>query len=76
MNKQMSDIIKVTDIEEHEDGGATLQVECDPKTFAAIFNVGFIELVKRGLEDDKWQTCVSCNGPAQNDMCGFCLEEE
>ena len=72
----MSDIIKVTDIEEHEDGSATLQVECDPETFAAIFNVGFVELVKRGLEDDKWQTCVSCNGPAQNDMCGFCLEEE
>ena len=23
--------IKVTDIEEHEDGSATLQVECDPK---------------------------------------------
>ena len=68
--------IKVTDIEEHEDGSATLQVECAPDTFAAIFNVGFVELVKRGLEDDKWQTCVSCNGPAQNDMCGFCLEEE
>ena len=25
--------IKVTDIEEHEDGSATLQVECDPETF-------------------------------------------
>jgi hypothetical protein len=68
--------IKVTDIEEHEDGSATLQVECDPDTFAAIFNVGFVTLVKRGLEDGKWQTCVSCGGPAQNDTCGFCLEEE
>jgi len=68
--------IKITDIEEHEDGSATLQVECDSKTFAAIFNVGFVTLVKKGLEDDKWQTCVSCGGPAQNDMCGFCLEEE
>jgi hypothetical protein len=53
MNKQMSDIIKVTDIEEHEDGSATLQVECDPEIFAAIFNVGFIELVKRGLESER-----------------------
>ena len=68
--------IKVTDIEEHEDGSATLQVECAPEIFAAIFNVGFVELVKKGLEDEKWQTCVSCGGPAQNDTCGFCLEEE
>lgn len=68
--------IKVTDIEEHEDGSATLQVECAPEIFAAIFNVGFVELVKRGLKDERWQTCVSCGGPAQNDTCGFCLEEE
>ena len=74
--------IKVTEIEEHEDGSATLQVECDPETFAAIFNVGFIALVEAGLETEsnkvkkKWQKCVSCGGPAQSDMCGFCLEEE
>ena len=74
--------IKVTDIEEHEDGSATLQVECDPETFAAIFNVGFIALVEAGLETEsnrvkkKWKKCVSCGGPAQSDMCGFCLEEE
>ena len=68
--------IKVIDVEDHEDGSATLQIECAPEIFAAIFNVGFVELVKRGLENEKWQTCVSCNGPAQNDMCGFCLEEE
>jgi len=49
----MSDIIKITDIEEHEDGSATLQVECDPEIFAAIFNVGFVELVKRGLESER-----------------------
>jgi hypothetical protein len=66
--------IKVTEVEEHEDGSATLQVECDPETFATIFNVGFVKLVEAGL--DKWQTCVSCGGPAQNSMCGFCLEEE
>jgi hypothetical protein len=48
-----SDIIKITDIEEHEDGSATLQVECDPETFMAIFNVGFVELVKAGLDKEK-----------------------
>ena len=52
MNKQMSDIIKITEIEEHEDGSATLQVECDPETFAGIFNAGFIALIKAGLETE------------------------
>ena len=48
--------IKVTDVEEHRDGSATLQVECAPEIFAAIFNVGFVTLVKRGLENEKWRT--------------------
>lgn len=35
----------------------------------------------RSIERDKinnaaWQKCVSCGGPAQSDLCGFCLEEE
>jgi hypothetical protein len=41
--------IKITNITEHKDGSATLQVECDPKTFATIFNVGFVSLIKAGL---------------------------
>ena len=48
-----SDIIKITDIEAHEDGSATLQVECDPETFMAIFDVGFVTLVKAGLDKEK-----------------------
>ena len=48
-----SDIVKITEIEDHEDGSATLQVECDPETFAAIFDVGFVTLVKAGLEKEK-----------------------
>ena len=48
-----SDIIKIIEIDEHEDGSATLQVECDPETFAAIFNVGFVSLIKAGLY---WET--------------------
>ncbi len=54
-----SDIIKVTEIEEHEDGSATLQVECDPETFAAIFNAGFIALVKAGLESERSEDVCS-----------------
>ena len=49
MTKDISKPIKVTEIEEHEDGSATLQVECDAETFEAIFDVGFVTLVKRGL---------------------------
>ena len=45
--------IKVTDVEEHEDGSATLQVECAPEIFAAIFNVGFVALVRAGLESER-----------------------
>jgi len=41
--------VKITEITEHEDGSATLQVECGPETFAAIFNVGFVSLIKTGL---------------------------
>ena len=48
-----NDTIKITEIEEHEDGSATLQVECDPETFMAIFNAGFIALVKAGLESER-----------------------
>lgn len=49
----MSDPIKVLEIEEHEDGSATVKLECDPKTFGAIFNVGFVSLIKTGLY---WET--------------------
>lgn len=27
-------------------------------------------------KEKKWKICVSCGGPAQDDFCGFCLEEE
>jgi hypothetical protein len=48
-----SDIIKIIEIDEHEDGSATLQVECSPEVFSAIFNAGFVSLVKTGLD---WET--------------------
>ena len=41
--------MKVTALTEHEDGSATVQVECDPDTFAAIFNVGFVSLIRNGI---------------------------
>ena len=50
---KMSEEVKIISIEDHEDGSATLQVECDPETFMAIFNVGFVALVKAGLETER-----------------------
>ena len=50
MTKDTNKPIKVLEIEEHDDGSATIQVECDPETFAAIFEVGFVTLVKKGLD--------------------------
>jgi len=52
MSEYINKPVKVTEIEEHEDGSATLQVECDPETFMAIFNVGFVELIKKGLDNE------------------------
>jgi len=51
--------IQVTAIEEHEDGSATVQIECDPETFSAIFNVGFVTLVKAGLETELVRTGIN-----------------
>ena len=47
---KMSSDIKITNIEEHEDGSATLQLDLDSETFAAIFNVGFVHLIMKGME--------------------------
>ena len=48
----MSSDIKITEIEEHEDGSATLKLDLDSETFAAIFNVGFIYLIQKGIDND------------------------
>ena len=53
MIKDVNKPIKITDIEEHEDGSATVQIECDPDTFAAIFNVGFVSLIQNGIAAQK-----------------------
>jgi len=49
----MKDKIKIIEIVEHEDGSAYVSMEMDPEVYSKIFSVGFIELVKKGLEDDK-----------------------
>ena len=44
--------MKVTALTEHEDGSATLQLDLDPETYAAIPNVGFIYLIQKGIDND------------------------
>ena len=48
----MSNEIKITELEEHEDGAATIQLDLSPQVFAEIFQDGFIALVKRGLDEE------------------------
>ena len=48
----MSNDIKITELEEHEDGSATIQLDLSPEVFQEIFQAGFIALVKRGLNED------------------------
>ena len=50
MSKDVNKPIKITEIKEHEDGSATLQLDLDSETFAAIFNVGFVHLIMKGIE--------------------------
>ncbi len=44
--------IKIVEIEEHEDGSATVQIDCSPEVFGQIFSLGFVELIKKGLKAD------------------------
>ena len=46
----MTNDIQILEIEEHDDGSATLKVECDPVIFGKIFNHGFVDLIKKGIQ--------------------------
>jgi hypothetical protein len=46
----MTNAIQILEIEEHDDGSATLKVECDPVIFGKIFNHGFVDLIKKGIQ--------------------------
>jgi len=52
MSDYVNKPIKITEIEDHEDGSATMQLDLDPETYAAIFNVGFIYLIQKGIDND------------------------
>jgi hypothetical protein len=50
----MSNDIKVTGIVDHEDGTATVTLNLSPETYQKIFEYGFIELIKKGMESENF----------------------
>jgi len=47
--------IKITEIEDNEDGSARVTLDMDAETYHDIFEYGFIELIKKGVEVDDGQ---------------------
>jgi hypothetical protein len=46
-------MIKIIKIEDEDDGSAKVEFDCDPKTYHQIFEYGFIELLRKGIEVDE-----------------------
>jgi hypothetical protein len=51
--------IKVIALEEREDGSALVKLDMDDATFAAIFNFGFVEMLKKGIEVELDRTNIT-----------------
>jgi hypothetical protein len=51
---KMTDLIKVETITDHEDGTATVTLNLSPETYQKIFEYGFIELIKKGIESENF----------------------
>jgi len=46
-------MIKIINVEDKDDGSAKVEFDCDPETYHQIFEYGFIQLLKKGIEVDK-----------------------
>ncbi len=49
----ISEPIKIIEVDEHEDGSATVKMDLDPETYADIFSYGFIALVRKAMENEE-----------------------
>jgi len=49
----MKDLIKIETITDHEDGTATLTLDLTAKTYHKIFEYGFVQLIKKGIESEE-----------------------
>ena len=43
-------MIKILKVEDQEDGSAKVEFDCDSETYHQIFEYGFIELLRKGIE--------------------------
>ena len=53
MSSTTEGTISVANIEDNEDGSANVTLDIDEETYHKIFEYGFVQLVKKGLEHDK-----------------------
>ena len=50
--------IKITEIEDNKDGSASVTLDMEPETYHKIFEYGFLQLIKKGIEmedDLEWK---------------------
>ena len=47
--------IKITEIEDNDDGSARVTLDMDAETYHKIFEYGFIKLIEKGIEVDDGQ---------------------
>ncbi len=50
----MNNLIKVTTIEDQEDGSAKVTLDLDEETYHKIFEYGFVQLIIKGIETEDY----------------------
>ena len=51
--------IKITAIEEREDGSAIVTVDMSDETYGAIFNYGFVQMLRKGIDFELDRTNIT-----------------
>ena len=59
MNSTFKGAFTIEDIQDNEDGSATVTLDMDQDTYHNIFEYGFIQLIKKGIEADDRQSMAS-----------------
>ena len=51
--------IKIIALEEREDGSALVKVDMDDETYGAIFNYGFVQMLRKGIDFELDRTNIT-----------------
>ena len=51
--------IKIIAIEEREDGSAIVKVDMNDETYGAIFNYGFVQMLRKGIDFELDRTNIT-----------------